>query len=56
MKNSTKNGTSIKYSETLADISLKIEETSKELSSMLDDLTGSPSDLAGLNELKELLK
>ncbi|MDO5044679.1 MAG: type I restriction-modification system subunit M [Coriobacteriia bacterium] len=44
-----------KYSETLADIDNEIHETEKQLIEMIDQLTGSESDMSGLQELKSLL-
>ena len=44
-----------KYSTTLPDVETQIEETEKELSSMIDDLEGSEFDMLGLQELKKLL-
>lgn len=44
-----------KYEDTLADIESEIEQTQAVLCGMLDELTGSPADLAGLKELKALL-
>ena len=46
---------SSKYSETMLDLSSKIEETEKELTTMLDDLTGDDFDMKGLEEFKKLL-
>lgn len=46
---------SSKYSETMLDLSNKIEETEKELTTMLDDLTGDDFDMKGLEEFKKLL-
>ena len=45
-----------KYSVTFTDIESEIATTSSALSSMIDDLTGSDFDMAGLEELKKLLK
>ncbi len=45
-----------KYAVTLNDLESSIEETEKEFSSMLDNLTGSEYDMKGLAELKNLLK
>ena len=44
-----------KYSETMRDIDEQITDTEKSLCSMLEDLTGSDSDMAGLEELRKLL-
>lgn len=43
-----------KYSETYLDITNNIRKTEKELSKMIDELTGCEEDLKGLNELKSL--
>ncbi len=44
-----------KYSTTISDVEAKIEETEKELSGMLDLLTGNEFDMQGLSEFKKLL-
>ena len=44
-----------KYEVTLAGVEKEIAETEAVLSSMLEDLTGNPYDMAGLKELKALL-
>jgi type I restriction enzyme M protein len=44
-----------KYATTLADVEKQIATTESELTSMLDELTGSDTDIAGLAELKTLL-
>lgn len=44
-----------KYAETFSDIEKEIKKTEDSLSSMLDDLTGSEADMAGIRELKKLL-
>lgn len=44
-----------KYSVTFADIEAEIETTSKELVSMIDDLTGSDFEMKGLSELQKIL-
>lgn len=44
-----------KYSNTFEDIEKEIRDTENELSKMMDDLTGSESDMAGIRELKQLL-
>lgn len=45
-----------KYSVTFMDIESEIKATSSALSAMIDDLTGSDFDMAGLKELQKLLK
>lgn len=45
-----------KYATTLHDLECEIEQTEKEFSSMLDELTGSEFDMKGLTELKKLLR
>ena len=45
-----------KYAVTLNDLESEIERTEKEFSFMLDELTGSESDMKGLAELKKLLR
>lgn len=47
---------SSKYSQTLKSIDEEISKTEKELSSMIDDLTGSEYDMKGLEEFKSMLK
>ena len=44
-----------KYATTYADVCDQIDEAEKELASMLDELTGSERDMAGLAKLKALL-
>ncbi len=44
-----------KYSTTISDIEDEIAETERQLSTMIDELTGNDADLAGLAELKNLL-
>ncbi len=44
-----------KYAVTASDLEKEIRETEKSLSAMLDDLTGSEADMAGIRELKKLL-
>lgn len=44
-----------KYKETMYDIENGIEETERELSNMLDDLTGDEYDMQGIKDLKTLL-
>ena len=44
-----------KYETTFAEVERQIEETEKELSSMMDELEGSEFDLLGLQEFKKLL-
>ena len=44
-----------KYSTTLSEVEDQIENTEKELSGMLDMLTGSDFDMQGLTELKKIL-
>lgn len=44
-----------KYETTLADVEEKIEISGKTLSSMIDELVGSKSDMEGLSELKKVL-
>ena len=46
---------SSKYSETIIDIDKQIKKEEKELSSMIDELTGSEYDMKGLEEFKSLL-
>ncbi len=45
-----------KYDDTYEDIETEILKTEKELSSMLDDLTGSDTDMEAVRELKKLLR
>lgn len=45
-----------KYSTTYSDLAKEIEETEKQLSSMIDQLTGSEFDMKGLSELQALLR
>ena len=44
-----------KYAATLTDLDAEITHTEREFSAMLEQLTGSASDMAGLAELKKLL-
>lgn len=44
-----------KYSTTISEVEEQIEETEKELSGMLDLLTGDDFDMQGLAEFKKLL-
>ena len=44
-----------KYTETLPDVERQIAQTESELTSLLDQLTGSEEDMSGLAELKKLL-
>lgn len=44
-----------KYAATLTDLDAEIGRTEREFSAMLEQLTGSASDMAGLAELKKLL-
>lgn len=44
-----------KYEETFADLEKQIHDTERELAAMLDDLTGSSTDLEALAEFKNLL-
>ena len=44
-----------KYSVTFASVENEIIQTEKELSAMIDDLTGSDFDMQGLKELQALL-
>ena len=44
-----------KYSTTFSEVEDQIEETEKELSGMLDLLTGDEFDMQGLEELKKML-
>ena len=44
-----------KYSQTLNDIDSEINKVEKDLSSMIDELTGSEYDMKGLEELKKLI-
>ena len=44
-----------KYNTTMADIEEEIDQTEKELSSMIDMLEGNEFDMQGLAELKKLL-
>ena len=44
-----------KYSVTMKDIEDDIRHTEKVLSSMLSDLTGSDTDMAGIRELQKLI-
>lgn len=44
-----------KYASTFSDIETQIQETEKELSTMLDQLVGSAFDMQGISELKKML-
>jgi type I restriction enzyme M protein len=44
-----------KYDTTLVDLDKEINETEKELSNMIDNLTGDEFDMKGLEEFKTLL-
>ena len=46
---------STKYSVTMSDLEKEIQSTEASLSTMLSDLTGSESDIAGIRELQKLL-
>lgn len=46
----------VKYDTTYLDIETELEQSEKELSSMIDSLTGSDFDMRGLAELKKLLE
>ncbi len=45
-----------KYSETLVDIDNNITSAEKSLASLIDNLTGSNNDMAGLREFQKLLR
>lgn len=45
-----------KYATTYAQVTEEIRDTSQQLSSLMDELTGSEFDMKGLDELKSLLK
>ncbi len=45
-----------KYGETLVDIDRKISDSEKSLASLIDNLTGSDNDMAGLREFQKLLR
>lgn len=45
-----------KYETTLASLDEEIASCERELATMLDDLTANPSDMAGLHELRHLLR
>ena len=45
-----------KYSETLVDIDNNITSAEKSLASLIDNLTGSDNDMAGLREFQKLLR
>lgn len=45
-----------KYGETLVDIDRKISDSEKSLASLIDNLTGSDHDMAGLREFQKLLR
>lgn len=47
---------SAKYSETLVDIDRNITTAEKSLASLIDNLTGSDNDIAGLREFQKLLR
>ena len=47
---------STKYSDTYQDIENKIHDTQKSLSDMMADLTGSPEDMAGIEEFRKMLE
>ena len=47
---------SAKYSETLVDIDRNITTAEKSLASLIDNLTGSNNDIAGLREFQKLLR
>lgn len=47
---------SAKYSETLVDIDRNITSAEKSLASLIDNLTGSDNDIAGLREFQKLLR
>ena len=44
-----------KYETTFAELESQIAETETQLSAMMDELTGSETDLLGLSELRKLL-
>ena len=44
-----------KYAVTMSDLEKEIRETEKSLSAMLNDLTGTEADMAGIRELQKLL-
>ena len=45
-----------KYSVTLLDVEVQIDETEKAFADMIDDLEGSEFDMKGLKELQKMLK
>jgi type I restriction enzyme M protein len=45
-----------KYGETLVDIDKTISESEKSLATLVDNLTGSDADMAGLREFQKLLR
>ena len=45
-----------KYGETLVDIDRKISDSEQSLASLIDNLTGSDHDMAGLREFQKLLR
>ena len=45
-----------KYATTYADVADKIQDTEKELFSLIDELTGNEFDMQGLNEFQSFLK
>ena len=47
---------SAKYSETLVDIDRNISAVENSLASLIDNLTGSDNDIAGLREFQKLLR
>ena len=47
--------TASKYETTLSEVETEIRETETELSAMLDMLTGSDFDMAGLKEFRNML-
>lgn len=47
---------STKYSDTYQDIENEIHDTQKSLSDMMADLTGSPEDMAGIEEFRKMLE
>lgn len=49
-------GLADKYGETLVDIDRKISESEQSLASLIDNLTGSDHDMAGLREFQKLLR
>lgn len=49
-------GLADKYGETLVDIDRKISDSERSLASLIDNLTGSDHDMAGLREFQKLLR